>query len=148
MRISDFFFFPLCKSWEYWRLAVLWALPIPASFTHTHTDRVSLICQWSRAYLDGPGSLGMCLLHPPQAFPEERQLIGKNYVALRVVALWCGLPCEASQTRCEGLQSVEPTGQMFVLSIPRWRILKDLGWWFQACFTINSWMSPVCELHC
>lgn len=69
----------------------------------------------------------MCLLHLPQAFPEERQLIGKNYVALRVVALWCGLLCEASQTRCKcgkGLQSVEPTGQMFVLSILRWRILK------------------------
>lgn len=119
------FFFFLCRSWECWRLTVLWALPIPAFYTHTH--RVSLICQWSRAYLDGPGSLGMCLLHPPQAFPEERQLIGKNYVALRVVALWCGLLCEASQTHCKrwkGLQSLEPTGQMFVLSILRWRVLK------------------------
>lgn len=44
-----------------------------------------------------------------------------------MVALWCGLLCEASQTpckRCEGVQSVEPAGQMFVLSILRWRIFK------------------------
>lgn len=96
----------LRKSWEYRRLAALWALPIPAFYTCTHTSSLTLIRQWSQVYLDGPRSLGICLLHPPQAFPEERQLIGKNYVALRVVALWCGLSsagssAEASQTCCK-----------------------------------------------
>lgn len=58
-------------------------------FIQTH--RASPIHQSSWAYLERLFSLGICLLHLPQAFPKERQLIGQNYVALRVVALWCGL---------------------------------------------------------
>ena len=121
--------FSLCKSWDYRRLAVLWALPIPAFYTHTHS-------------LTDPPVISS--LPRRTALSRDVSAVSASGFSWRETTNWeklCCITCGGSvmwtlvwglpnslqgynSVTLRGLAKRGALGQMFVLSVLKWKILK------------------------